>query len=60
MTPQKKKEDAPLTVKIDGDWEDAVAQAMRKPKPEGGWPKMDSGSGKSSKAKVNKEKKPKG
>ncbi|MEM9751767.1 MAG: hypothetical protein AAF916_00110 [Planctomycetota bacterium] len=28
----------PERVKIDGDWEDAIKQAMGKPKPENGWP----------------------
>ncbi len=27
------------TLKIEGLWEDAVAKAMRKRKPPGGWPK---------------------
>ncbi|MEM9347709.1 MAG: hypothetical protein AAGB26_13940 [Planctomycetota bacterium] len=25
-------------LKLDGDWEDAMKQAMEKPRPEGGWP----------------------
>jgi hypothetical protein len=29
----------PERLKIDGNWEDAVATALRKPKPKGGWPK---------------------
>jgi hypothetical protein len=29
----------PSRVKIKGDWQDAVAKAMKKIKPEEGWPK---------------------
>jgi hypothetical protein len=29
----------PERLKIDGDWEDAIATALQKPKPLGGWPK---------------------
>jgi len=29
----------PERLKITGNWEDAVATALRKPKPPGGWPK---------------------
>ena len=28
-------------LKIEGDWEDAMKQAMQKPRPEGGWPDDD-------------------
>ncbi len=27
------------TLRIEGDWEDAVKKALRKPPPPGGWPK---------------------
>jgi hypothetical protein len=27
------------TVAIEGDWKDAIAKAMRKPRPPSGWPK---------------------
>jgi len=30
---------APDRLKINGDWKAAVATALRKPKPPGGWPK---------------------
>ncbi|MCA9309842.1 MAG: hypothetical protein KDA21_01470 [Phycisphaerales bacterium] len=29
----------PDRLRIDGDWEDAIADAMKKPKPPGGWPR---------------------
>ena len=32
----------PETVKIEGDWEDAVSQALAKKRPVGGWPEPDS------------------
>ena len=32
----------PETVKIEGDWEDAIDKALEKKRPEGGWPKEES------------------
>jgi hypothetical protein len=29
----------PVTLKIDGNWEDAVKKSLQKKKPAGGWPK---------------------
>jgi hypothetical protein len=29
------------TVAIEGDWKDAIAKAMRKPRPLSGWPKPE-------------------
>jgi len=47
----KKKPGAkPDHLKIDGDWEDAMGKAVKKKRPEGGWPKPDK----------NKEKKTEG
>ena len=38
----KKKRGRPLgTVKIEGDWESAVGQALGKARPAGGWPKSE-------------------
>ena len=31
----------PDRLKIDGDWEDAIKQAIGKPKPPDGWPDQD-------------------
>ena len=31
----------PERVKVDGDWKDAVALALRKKRPKGGWPRGD-------------------
>ena len=39
MTKRKKQRGPkPGKVNIKGDWEDAVKKAIKKPKPEGGWP----------------------
>jgi hypothetical protein len=34
----KKPRSKPDRVKIDGDWENAVGQALKKPRPKSGWP----------------------
>ena len=31
----------PERVKIDGDWKDAVGDALKKPRPADGWPNSD-------------------
>ena len=31
----------PERVKTDGDWQDAVKKALKKPRPKEGWPKPD-------------------
>lgn len=31
----------PESLRIEGDWKDAVRKAIRKPKPADGWPKAD-------------------
>lgn len=36
----------PDSVKIDMDWQDAIGKALKKPKPEGGWPEPDERPGK--------------
>ncbi len=33
----------PERVKIEGDWEEAVGEALKKPRPEDGWPKPEKG-----------------
>lgn len=38
---KKKPGKPPETVRIEQDWEDAVGQAIQKPKPEEGWPKPE-------------------
>ncbi len=35
----------PETLKIEGDWEDAVGKALKKKKPPEGWPKPGKGPG---------------
>lgn len=37
-TLSKKNRSKPLVVNIKGDWELAMAAAISRPKPEGGWP----------------------
>lgn len=39
--PNKKAKPGPKpdVLKLDGNWEDAVAQSLKKKKPAGGWPK---------------------
>lgn len=32
----------PERLKIEGDWQDAMKQALKKPRPPGGWPKPPS------------------
>lgn len=39
--PKKKPGPEEDRLKIEGDWEDAVAKAMGKPRPEQGWPNQD-------------------
>ena len=39
--PKKKRGPKPDHLKIDGDWEDAVKQALGKEKPEEGWPEEE-------------------
>ena len=36
----------PDHLKVDGDWKDAVKQALGKEKPEEGWPEPEDGKGK--------------
>lgn len=38
-SPQGKTGPKPDTVKIEGDWEDAVDKALEKKRPKEGWPK---------------------
>lgn len=43
MTAAKRKPGPkPERVKIEGNWEDAIDQALAKEKPKGGWPEPDS------------------
>ena len=45
MTVEKNKRGPkPETLKIEGDWEDAVGKALKKPRPKEGWPKHDNDS----------------
>jgi hypothetical protein len=37
--PTRRHGPEPERLKIDGDWKEAVAAVLRKPKPPGGWPK---------------------
>ena len=39
--PKKKPGPEEDRLKIEGDWEDAVAKAMGKPRPKEGWPDQD-------------------
>ena len=41
---KEKRGRKPETVKIEGDWEDAVANALKKPRPSEGWPDPDNDS----------------
>jgi hypothetical protein len=43
MADKKTKDSSskPDPVKIDGDWEDAVGRALKKPRPKEGWPKPE-------------------
>jgi hypothetical protein len=38
---KNKRGPKPDTLKIEGDWEQAMKKAIRKEKPEEGWPKHD-------------------
>lgn len=38
---KKKRGQAPETLEIEGDWENAVKKAIEKKKPKDGWPKKD-------------------
>ena len=39
--PESKPGPEPERLKIEGDWEEAVKKAMKKPRPDGGWPDLD-------------------
>lgn len=41
----KKKGPKPERVKISGNWEDAVGQALKKERPKAGWPTLPRGNG---------------
>ena len=36
--PRAKSGPEPERLKLDGDWEEAMGEAMKKPRPEDGWP----------------------
>lgn len=40
-TPKEKRGPKPATVKVTGDWESAVSDALKKEKPAQGWPPPD-------------------
>lgn len=45
----------PERVRIDGDWEDAVKRALKKPRPKGGWPKPEPEKGREDAAEADED-----
>jgi len=43
MTEQKSKKTGPIPdrVKVEGDWEEAIGKALKKPRPKDGWPEPE-------------------
>lgn len=41
--PKKKRGPPPDTLKVEGDWRDAVKKALEKKRPASGWPKPKKG-----------------
>lgn len=41
MSEQQKRGPKPEHVKIDEDWEEAMTKALKKKRPEGGWPESE-------------------